>query len=112
MKNQKLIPIVFLILAALILVFAACSEKSLKGDLLAPKPPSIFWAQVPTDSLNHFNPNLHWFSTDQDGVVLDYQYTVLYAATVDSLIGSGSMDALLANFPAGFTWTIIHTDSA
>jgi hypothetical protein len=112
MKYQRQILIVFLILAALFLVFAACSEKSLKGDLLAPRPPSIFWAQVPTDSLNHFNPNLHWFSTDQDGVVLDYQYTVLYSSTVDSLIGSGSMNTLLANFPTGIPWTIIHTDSA
>ncbi len=109
MKNQKLILIVLVIMATLMLVFAGCSEKSLKGKLLTPQPPSIFWASVSIDTLNHRNPVLHWFSTDQDGVVLDYQYTVILTSSVDSL---GGINSVMQNFPANASWNIIHTDSA
>lgn len=109
MNNNKLILISLIVLSALILVFAGCSEKSLKGKLLTPQPPSIYWAQVPNDSLNHSNPVLHWYSTDMDGVVLDYHYVVLLTSTIDSL---GGVNAVLNNFPPSIQWTVIHTDSA
>jgi hypothetical protein len=109
MKYHKLILISLIVLSALVLVFTGCSEKSLKGKLVTSQPPSIFWAQVPNDSLNHSNPVLHWYSTDMDGVVLDYRYSVLLTSTVDSL---GGVSAVLNNFPADAHWTIIHTDSA
>jgi hypothetical protein len=113
MKYQKLILIAILILTTLILVFTGCSEKSLKGNLLTPQPPVVYWSQVATDTLNHRNPLLHWYSTDQDGVVLDYLYAVMLASTVDSQVAAyGGMEAFLSQFPTGTPWITIHTDSA
>ncbi len=108
MKYRIQILTILLVFAGLMLIYAGCSDKSLGGKLKINTPPTIEWASVGNDSLNHVNPVLHWFTRDQDGVVLDRLYTVLLQSTVDSL---GGVDAVLANFPPS-TWTIVHSDSA
>jgi len=89
-------------------VFQGCSNK-LSGTINPQKAPTISWADVSSDTSFNSNPSLRWFSTDQDGLVIDYQYCVLLASTVDSL---GGADGLALNFPADRQWSIVHKDSA
>lgn len=108
MNYKRYALIALLILASLSLIFGGC-DKSLKGNLINPVPPTIAWANVGSDSLNHVNPVLFWYTRDQDGVVLDRLYTVMLSTTVDSL---GGIDAVMNNFPSDAAWTTVHTDSA
>ena len=109
MKRYNLISvlIVGIILAGLI-VFPGCDNK-LKGTRNTEVAPSIYWADVTIDTSYSANPNLRWFSTDQDGLVIAYQYSVILASTVDSL---GGAQAVADNFPADEQWTVVRKDSA
>lgn len=109
MKKHNLILILVISLIFVgMFVFQGCENK-LKGTENQQVAPSIYWADVTIDTSYSANPNLRWFSTDQDGLVIDYQYCVLLAATVDSL---GGAEGLLTNFPADRHWSIIHKDSS
>ncbi len=109
MNYRKQILIALSVLALFVLVFSGCTKKSLKGTLKVNTPPTVEWASVGSDSLNHVNPVLFWFSKDDDGVILDRLFSVIQANRVDSL---GGVDAVIQNFPPDVDWTIIHTDSA
>jgi len=103
---------IIILLAGLILIgmFAlqGCSNK-LKGTENPNQAPSIYWADVTIDSAYSSNPNLRWFSTDQDGLVIDYDYCVMLQATVDSL---GGPAAIASSFPTDRQWSITHSDSS
>jgi hypothetical protein len=109
MNYRKQILIALSVLALFVLVFSGCTEKSLKGTLKVNTPPTVEWASVGSDSLNHVNPVLFWFSKDDDGVILDRLFSVIRASRVDTL---GGVDAVIRNFPTDVDWTIVHTDSA
>jgi hypothetical protein len=109
MKKHNLILILVIgLIFVSMFVFQGCQNK-LEGIENQQVAPSIYWADVTIDTSYSANPNLRWFSTDQDGLVIDYQYCVILASTVDSL---GGAEALLTNFPTDRTWSIIHKDSS
>jgi hypothetical protein len=95
------------ILASVIL--AGCQKLTHGGKQYPNSPPSIFWADVPIVHQYTRNPSIHYYSTDRDGLVLDYQYCVLLGNAVDSVYGGPAQVA--ANVPDTTHWTIVHTDS-
>jgi hypothetical protein len=109
MKKHNLLTVLFIgIILSGIFVFQGCPNK-IDGNENPQVAPSIYWADVTIDTSYNANPNLRWFSTDQDGLVIDYQYAVILASTVDSI---GGPQAVINNFPVDLTWTIVHKDSS
>ena len=110
MKRNELILIVLAISIVLtIVVIMGCDPLPYEGPHKGLISPSIFWSDVQYNPENTSNPVLKWYSTDSDGLVLDYHFTVLLESTVDSL---GGPAALAASMPSFVQWTIVHEDSS
>jgi len=110
MNRNKLVLIA--LAAAMLLnlmILTSCNELPYKGKENIKTPPSIFWSDIQRDSRNSRNPVLSWYSTDPDGLVLDYQFVVIIDSVVTRL---GGPAAVAANFPSGYQWTIVHEDSS
>jgi hypothetical protein len=109
-KKASILSVAVTVILAVILI--GCEELPYKGPRITNVPPIVSWSQVQYNPQNTKNPILTWFSTDADGLVLDYQFVVLLESTVDSLDSVNGADGVAANFPDGFEWTIVHEDSS
>ncbi len=78
MKRQTLqYAILFAAILLTIVVLAGCSKPTRTGALNVNIPPRISWADVPIVHQYTRNPVIKYYSTDSDGLVLDYQYCIL-----------------------------------
>ncbi len=86
MKKQILLSV---LLAAAgfvsLLLLSGCNPIELTGTAPVNIAPQILWADFPQDSLAYsYNPTLYWYSKDSDGQVMEYEYAVILADTVNA----------------------------
>jgi len=88
-------------------IFIGCEPLPVDGTIVANKAPTVEWAVVPQDSMQHSsNPELKWVGKDTDGqfLYLTYEYCVVLE---EDAVANGGAEAMVADFPDQFEWTSV-----
>ena len=88
-------------------ILSGCTD-TLKGDITANVPPTVYFVNIPPDSSSFsHNPEVYWFGTDPDGQIEYYRYLVCTFAE------GGATAAAARDWADGMddtSWTYIDID--
>ncbi len=108
-SRRRVVVVSFLIFAfigALWALYLSGCTKTVEGDVKANQKPVVYFANIPPDGQSFSrNPEVYWYGTDPDGLIVRYRY---YIVTVDE-IGTTPPEDFILTVPDSL-WTYVDVD--